>query len=508
MTTNPKAQKFRVRRTSTDGAPAAPSAQDEAPANSIEAIRAEGLSPRQLRLARRVAEKNGLTPASDHEAVQQLRSRGIDPFRRAAVVPARTPANADPGAVQLPQKLDSGKQSMPSTEIAPPVSPAEQRAQHISQIQKDIARRRRRKSFAMLGRLALFVLLPTVLVGYYYYQIATPLYSTKAEMVIQQSDLPAAAGGMAGMLSSSPLATIQDSVAVQGYLESRAAMLRLDEDHAFRDHFADDKVDFVHAISAEDTNEAAYRVYRQNVILGYDPTEGVIRMEVLATDPETSIRFARALISYAEQQVDELSVRLRSDQMKGAQARYDDAEQRRAEARDNLLRIQQQLEIFDPQSENTKVLAQISRFETEAEEKQLQLQALQANRRPNPARVAALQDDIARLQSAAAEQRERLTQGLNGGTSLAAKSAELRMAEADFKTRDLMVQTSLETLIEAQSQADRQVRYLETPVPPIAPDAATYPRRFENTIVAFLIFSGAYLMLSITAAILREQVSS
>ena len=42
----------------------------------------------------------------------------------------------------------------------------------------------------------------------------------------------------------------------------------------------------------------------------------------------------------------------------------------------------------------------------------------------------------------------------------------------------------------------------------MAPDEATYPKAFQNTIVAFLIFSGIYLMLSLTASILREQVSS
>jgi capsular polysaccharide transport system permease protein len=45
-------------------------------------------------------------------------------------------------------------------------------------------------------------------------------------------------------------------------------------------------------------------------------------------------------------------------------------------------------------------------------------------------------------------------------------------------------------------------------VSPIAPDAATYPRALENTALALLIFSGIYLMLSLTAAILREQVST
>lgn len=44
-------------------------------------------------------------------------------------------------------------------------------------------------------------------------------------------------------------------------------------------------------------------------------------------------------------------------------------------------------------------------------------------------------------------------------------------------------------------------------VSPIAPDEATYPRAFEDTALAFLIFAGIYMMLSLTASILRKVAS-
>jgi len=57
-------------------------------------------------------------------------------------------------------------------------------------------------------------------------------------------------------------------------------------------------------------------------------------------------------------------------------------------------------------------------------------------------------------------------------------------------------------------EANRQVRYLTTSVEPVASEKASYPRTFENTILALLIFGGIYLMISLTASILREQVTS
>jgi capsular polysaccharide transport system permease protein len=60
----------------------------------------------------------------------------------------------------------------------------------------------------------------------------------------------------------------------------------------------------------------------------------------------------------------------------------------------------------------------------------------------------------------------------------------------------------------ARMEANRQSLYLSMGVFPVAPDQAAYPRAFENSLLAFLVFSGIYLMVSMTASILREQVSS
>ena len=68
-----------------------------------------------------------------------------------------------------------------------------------------------------------------------------------------------------------------------------------------------------------------------------------------------------------------------------------------------------------------------------------------------------------------------------------------------------MAQTGLE---QARTNAGRQVRYLTVAVRPVPSEEPSYPRKFENTILAFLIFAGIYLMLSLTASILREQVTS
>lgn len=561
MTTKPKARKFRIRRSrpvsgdasATAGGP--PIAEDQAarqaasesftsrrddgfgdkpfpgaaaarrpsrpaedPAEvqaALEAIASEGLTGRQLRMARRLAAKNGLTPASDFDAVRLLRARGIDPFERSSllelVVPEQkktdaaeaAPATAPTGQT-LPQKIDPIKVPGPA---GPPPDIAARRAAEISAMQADIARRRRRKMWGLAGRLTAFVLLPTLLAGLYYTMIATPMYATQSEFIIQQADAPQA-GGMGGMFSGTGFATSQDSITVQSYLQSRDAMLRLDSDHDFIGHFSGPRIDILQRLDEDASNEAAYKVYKKRVSIGYDPTEGIIRMEVAAASPERSREFSQALITYAEEQVDNLTQRLREDQMAGAVESFEDAESKMVAAQGRVLDIQEQLGVLDPASETSGLMTQITQFEVQLAEKRLQLDQLLDNSQPNEARVSGVRGDIDRLESLIADLRGQMTESNTGAGSLASISGQLSMAQVDLETRTMMMQEALQQLESARVEANRQVRYLSLGVSPVPPDEPTYPKPFENTLLAFLIFAGVYLMVSLTVSILREQVSS
>ena len=480
----------------------------------LRAVRAEGLSARQLRLARRVAQKHGIDARTDHEAVMLLRRRGIDPFQPGNIldlVPAEQakgdstlPDRPDP-PTQLPQKWRAPK--TPSNDLRPPPPREGSEGEEIRRIQQEIARRRKRRSAMLFVRLLFFVLLPTAAVGYFYYTMATPLYTTQSEFVIQQADAPSPAGGMSGLFSGTALATSQDSVTVQSYLQSRDAMRRLDADHDFRAVFSAPDIDPLLRLEPGASLEAAYRLYRRVVKIGYDPSEGIIRMEVRAPDPEVSAEFSRALISYAEEQVDQLTLRLREDQMRGARTSFEESEAKMQEAQLRVVELQERYRVLSSDVEVGLLTTQITALETQLTNDRLALQELLANPRPSRARVDPLERRIANLEAEITTLRGRLTEGGTDSLSLARISSELVMAEADVQTRQLMLTQALQQLEAARIEANRQVRFLSLGVSPVVPDEASHPRALENTALAFLIFAGIYLMLSMTASILREQVS-
>ncbi|HEY6918064.1 MAG TPA: capsule biosynthesis protein, partial [Tabrizicola sp.] len=219
------------------------------------AILTEGLTERQLKRAMIVAQRSLLEPTSEADAVRLLREAGVDPFSRASILrvvrPSPEPAAPPPqparpaegsaatgreiarlpgDVVQLPKKAKPI--AVPSTEHRAEVN----QAAEILRMQQDIARRRRRRLALLAARLFAFVLLPTLVAGWYFYMMATPMYAVRSEFVIQQAGPSGGGGSLGGLFSGTAFATSQDSIAVQGYLQSREAMARLDADLGFRAH--------------------------------------------------------------------------------------------------------------------------------------------------------------------------------------------------------------------------------------------------------------------------------
>ena len=557
MTTKPKARKFLMRRnsggaqmpgatSSSDGFGEAPfpgsgkaDVEDASREAAIADVRREGLTGRQLRMARRLAQKHGLMPSSDFDAVRLLRAKGIDPFDRSNMLELVEPKPSEPEAAASkrrseatpiariekktvarstaqpvpgkPARAGQTKPMLPQTVEDPQKNlPGEHRPDagflsgEMERIQRDIARRRRRNLTFLFGRLGVFVFLPTLLAFFYFAFIATPGYTTKSVFEVQQAEASSAQGGLLGGTS---YATSQDSIMVQDFLTSREALALLDSEHGYRAHFSGDNVDFWQRLPADASNEDVYAYYLKNVAIGYDTTEGVIRMEVTALSPEASKTFSEALIGYAEARVDQVTERKRADQMEGARESFDEAEAKMMAAQARVLELQEKLGVVDPASETTALMTQIGTFETQLGEKRLQLQQLLDNTQPNQARVAGVEGDIGRLENLIGDLRQQLTEEGTTQGSLASISAQLRMAEVDLETRTLIMQESLQQMEAARIEAMRQVRFLSLGVAPIPPDVPTTPKVLENTLITLLVFSAIYLLVSLTVAVLREQVS-
>src|SRR5690606_2431874 len=176
---------------------------------------------------------------------------------------------------------------------------------------------------------------------------------------------------------------------------------------------------------------------------------------------------------YAEGQVDQMTARLREDQMKGAVESYQDAERKVLLAQRRVQELQQKLGVLDPAAEGSVIMGHIAELERQLAEKKLELGQLKSNLRPNAGRVAGVEGDIGRLEEMLAQTRSQLTEGNNARGSLATIAGEIRIAESDLMTRQELLATAAAQMETARIEANKQVRYLSLSVAPVPPDEAT-----------------------------------
>ncbi|MEM9716949.1 MAG: capsule biosynthesis protein [Pseudomonadota bacterium] len=447
-------------------------------------------------------QKNGLEARSDLDAVRLLRKSGIEPFATPNIgAGAAAPsAGGDTSAVKVPMK-GPGQKSNQLTSVSP-----EERELSIRKIQQNLVRRRRRRIFATLAKLFVFIALPTIVAGYYFSQLATPIYSSHSSFVVQKNSGASTAAG--GLLGGTSFATAQESISVQQYLEGRPVMLRLDEEYGFRRLFEGEDIDAIQRLTPDATNESAHSLYNRRVKISYDPTEGIIGLEVSTPDPVASYEISNILHRYAEAEVGQMTARSEADQIRGARDALAEAEQNLEAAQSQVLELQSSVGILNSQSEISFLMSEITTMETQRRELELDQEELLSNARPNQARVDALQRQIDRLDERIRERRSRMTEGGEDTMSLARIQSELNAAEIELAMRQSILSSSIQNFEVARQEASRQSIYLNRAVEPTIADDNTYPKVFENTLLSFLVFAGIYLMVTLTYSILREQMTT
>ena len=393
-------------------------------------------------------------------------------------------------------KVEAGDQSPPA------VDP---RDAEIEAIQRELVQRRRRRFLMLWLRLAFFVVLPTFLVGNYYYNYATPFYASDANVLLNPATATLNSESGAGMAASANL--LRDSIAVQDFLTSREALRILDQELGIIAHYSDPNIDPIQRLADDATENEAFTFYKDRVLVGFDMLEGILRIEVIAATPDMAFAMSNRLIEMAEERVDSMSDRNQQNALASAQLVLEAAEINLADAYERVLTLQEQRGIFSADLEVGLVQGQISGLTSALEERRLSLAALQDNARPNEAQVRVLNAEINRLEQAIEEQRQTIVNVQADRGSLARISAEMAQAEQQLDVRTIMVSSAVEGLELARREAAQQLMFLARAVNPVRPVVPSYPRAFEYTALAFVIFFATYMMISLTISILREQMS-
>lgn len=351
---------------------------------------------------------------------------------------------------------------------------------HAQALRKARARR-------LVRRVALFVVLPTLLAAGYYGFWASPQFESYAAFTVQSSEMRPTLG-MDGLLASLAPGTGggHDALAVRDYVLSRDMLGKLDKEQSFIAHYKDTRHDLLSRLSADASFEDAYEYFGRKIAVDYDQISGAITIRVRAFSAKQAHAVSQGILAYSEEMVNKLSERERRDRTSYAEAQVKKAEQRLVAARQEIVTLQQKHGDFNPLQTATATMAVRTQLEGELAKARAEMMQLKSFMKEDSPQVLAANEKVKSLSAQVSGESRRLVDpGKAGGLTGSFAAFEGAMVEKEFAQKSY--ESAMATLEMARADADRQHRYVAVIASPSQPDEATYPHRLRSILAAFIL---------------------
>jgi len=349
------------------------------------------------------------------------------------------------------------------------------------------------------------VILPTVLASGYYGLIASPQYQSEAEFVVRGQPSPSP-GALAGLLSAGSSGGTEDTYVVQEYMTSRDAaqlMLRTQNIASVFNRPGTDALARYPNFYSGRTFEHFYSYYQRHVKAELDSTTGLSTLRVRTFLASDSQRIANALISAAEQLVNEMNARQRENTISASRKERDLAIKRLEEINGKIDIYRNETAMLDPQRQSQPLLTDIAGLDTMTMATRVQLKQLEHSTPDSPL-IPVLKQRITAFDQEISHSSSRVTGGQNSFVPKISGYEDL-LFQRQLLEREV---SAADAALDAASiQADKQQLYLEEVTKPNCPDYAAYPRRFVNIAIVFTTMLALYLMGALLLAGAREHKS-
>lgn len=379
-------------------------------------------------------------------------------------------------------------------EIVPP--PTEQ----VQEVQA--SRRRRRLSRSGYLFIAT-VIIPTVLAILYFGFIASDVYVSQSQFVVQSPEKPKTSG-LGVILESAGFSNGDEIYSAQAYVRSRDALRAINRGEAFREAYTRPEIsmfDRFNPTGLFGSFEDLYQYYQKKVGIEHDVVSSISTLTVRAYTPEDAIKFNRELLTMAEATVNRLNERGRQDLIRFAQAEVDDAKARSRQAAVELARYRNVSGVIDPERQATVQLQMVSKLQDELIASRNELLQLRAFAPQHP-QVPVLRTKIAGLER---DINAELGKVAGGSRSLSAAAAQYQRLQLESQTADKLLAAAISSLEDARNEARRKQAYVERIAQPNLPDAPLEPRRVRGILATIIFGLIAYGIISMLLAGIREH---
>lgn len=328
------------------------------------------------------------------------------------------------------------------------------------------------------------VAIPSVATAIYYAFIASDQYVAEARFTVA-GGAPPVVDGIGALTGIPAVAVVQDTQIVTNYIESRAALEKLEKLIDVRNLYSADQADPLSRFKANQPIEKFLKYWRKMCLVSIQMPAGIVVLKVRAFRPEDAAHIASAVVSISEELINDLNERMNKDAVAGAQEELERTSQRLTTAQIALETARNEEGILDA----AKTGEALNGLITEARGELINLQEQYASQTRFVSTSAPQMTDLKSRIDAAISQIKELESKLTN-TSGSSPQAPLSASMTKFAELDLERQTaerlyagSVAALELARITAEHRLMYLNTFVLPVPPQEPEYPKRALYTLL-------------------------
>ena len=364
----------------------------------------------------------------------------------------------------------------------------------IDRIKQTLARRR------IIGAAVMACLLAAL----YWLAIASDRFVSEARVIIQRTDLPGGQGMDFSSLLGGTGGNRGDQLLLRDHLLSVDMLKKLDATLQLRAHYSDTGRDPLSRMWQQDTPmEWFHKYYLSRVSVELDDFAGVLVIKAQGFDAKTAHAITTQLVQEGERFMNGMAHSLAQEQVAFLETQVTQMNQRAMQARQAVLRYQNQKGLVSPQATATNIAGIVATLEAKRTELETQRSASQAYLVPGHASIVQLNQQIAAVQKQIAQEQAKLASP--NGKTLNRTVEEFQRLELEAAFAQDVYKTALMALEKGRIEAIRTIKKVSVLQAPTAPESALEPRRFYNSLVFMLLTLLLAGVAHLLAAIVRDH---
>ena len=360
----------------------------------------------------------------------------------------------------------------------------------------------------LVQRFSLFVLLPTAVVAFYLFAIASDQYVAEAQFAVRGNVEPMENVSLGEYTSLIQKHNSQDSYIVRDYINSQAMVDAVEKSLGLSQMFSRKEADFLVRFRPPQPVEELTKYWQEHVQARIDAISGVIQLTVRAFTPEDALAIAKDVIARSEVLINEISRRAQADMVRQAQVDSAASEERLRKATLDIQRYRNHWGIIDPIKSAEGTLTTMMGLRKEKLKAENDLQVLRGSNLDEKSRsIQVLVATVAAIDSQMKALQDQLTTdgGSAGGATMSSALLEYEGLMVERTIAEKLNEMANTLLDRARVSAGKQHIFLTAFVPPMIPTDSSYPKRWRQLAVLFFCFVVLWSSVSLIIGGIRDQ---